>query len=860
MVMPLVSKLLEGFQRSGKSIHRSVVILSHDREVIDKSISSNKIQTIGDLFEQRKYSDLVNLYLPYSYRREIIDSEELYLLTRSMLILKQNTDALDMLKNNKEIMIHHRILMFEYIVLCSREGDFEAMFEGIELCETRFGDDSIHMKILQALLLSNSNIDAYILKMEGRYKIHAPYEILRAAYATRKTKLIQRYISKLLDDNRSKILQMRSYIFLQNHQSVILVLNSIKTSSLTPVQAKELVRISLQVQPDEPVKKLADIAGMSSQSLLLEIARNQLSSGIIENNFSKGFDGLKMLLPYSNPTRTQILRLIRTGNNYRGVFEKFMSIAGVNGYMLQMIAEFGVKYSFKEVSFTALRRLESLMLCDLDSEIYQHNYLEAVKNSGDIEFMNRAYEILEYIPNPSSIVFQYATYFSKLSSTLLPKSNKSSFIDEDCVEHLVFREIIRKFTSSVPLYKPRPSLAMVVNNSLKFGGAERQVVRCLANPNFSKDLVIWNVDVNSSENSFIDEVRELKVPIFDYSKSRNLSDNDIDPEIIDLLNLIPASPPMNPGFSQKLIHLIQLICSQKPTTLHLWQDTTNVLGAIAGLICGVPRIVMSARSLPPFRLQTSSFSNKGANYYYNNRFVRLGYKDVLADKRVFLCHNSQNGLEKYTEWLGGFEKQMMVLRNGFDLNEFTNSPANQITTGPLNIGVVFRFVEVKQPILWLNVAKSVLEQSAMKVKFTMVGDGPLLEESIQYCKQLGIDSNVIFMGYRDDVIDILDTFDAFLLTSLIEGLPNVLIEAQAMGIPVVSTDAGGAKETFVDGKSGFLVQDPSVENLSNAILRIINDPAFQKSSRMAAKKHVRESFSLDAMHNKLEEILFEGIQ
>lgn len=860
MVTSLASKVLKRFQRSGKQIHRSVVILGPDGEIVDNIIPSDKIQTIEDLFEQKKYSELVNLYLPYSYRKEIIDSDDLYLLARSMLIIKRNTEALDMLKINKELMINHRILMFEYIVLCSREGDFEAMFEGIDHCETRFGNDSIHMKILQALLLSNSEIEAYIVKMESRYKIHAPYEILRAAYATRKTKLIQRYISRLSSENRSKILQMKCHLFLQDYESVILVLKSIKISSLTPVQAKELVRISLQVQPGEPVEKLADIAGMSPQSLLLEIARNQLSSGIFENNFSKGVNGLEMLLPFSNPTRTQILRLIRTDVDYRAVFEKFMSIAGVNGFMLQMVGEFGVKYSFKDISLTALKRLESLMLCDLDGDKYQHNYLEAVKNSGDIEFMNRAYELIGDIQNPSTAVFQYATYFSKLSSILMPASKQSSFIDEDCVEHLIFREIIRKFTSAAPLYDPIPSLAMVVNNSLKFGGAERQVVRCLANPNFSKDLVIWNVGVNSSENSFINEVRELGIPIFDYSKSHNRLENDIDPGITELLDLIPTSPPMNPGFSQKLIHLIQLICSQKPTTLHLWQDSTNVLGAIAGLICGVPRIVMSARSLPPFNLQTSSFSNKGANYYYNNRFVRLGYKDVLMDKRVYLCHNSQNGLEKYIEWLGGFEEQMMVLRNGFDLNEFANSSENKSVTSPLNIGVVFRFVEVKRPFLWLDVAKSVLEESENKVAFTMVGDGPLLEESIQYSKKIGIDSDVTFMGYRDDVIEILDTFDAFLLTSLIEGLPNVLIEAQAMGIPVVSTDAGGARETFVNGQSGFLVEDSTVENLSNAVLRIIDDRSFQKSSSIVAKKHVRECFSLGAMHTKLEEILFGGIE
>jgi glycosyltransferase involved in cell wall biosynthesis len=79
-----------------------------------------------------------------------------------------------------------------------------------------------------------------------------------------------------------------------------------------------------------------------------------------------------------------------------------------------------------------------------------------------------------------------------------------------------------------------------------------------------------------------------------------------------------------------------------------------------------------------------------------------------------------------------------------------------------------------------------------------------------------------------------------------------------MGIPVVSTNAGGAVETFIDGESGFLVEDQTVTNLSDAVVSIINDNHFQKSAAKIARHHVEEHFSLATMHSQLEHILFEG--
>jgi len=841
-------------------LHRNVILLGENGGSISAIEPNSNYKSIEKFFELGQYQELLDLYLPYALREEILGSEDLFLLTRSMIILKRREEALGMLKINKPVIINNRVLMFEYILLCAQGGDYHSMREGIKDCEIRFGRDGIHSKVLQALIHSNSSLNQYLSKMKTRYKGNAAYEILRAAYPSRNKSLMLEYLPLIGNDPRQRILELRTHLFLENHTKIIELLSKINPNQCTKNQARDIIRISLQTNGSLPIHKWVGIAEMSQETIQLEFARSQLSAGISEGDFSIGLQGLKLLIRSENPTRTQILRLIRISEDYKTVFDSFMEIAGTNGFMLQLIVEFGIKYSFEEISRKALSRLETLMLCDLDNGDYQINYINGVINSGDVSFMERAYDQLEYIPNPDTCVFKYASYFSEISTMFDFGKMKGNHIDVNGIEHYVLRKIVQDFSSSTPKYTPIKSHVLVVNNSIKFGGAERQVVRCLANNNFSKDLVVWNAQVNNLENSFIKEVQDMEIGILDYSKNRGAENEIYTSEIQHLVEMIPSSPSMNPGIGQKLSNLIQIILDQKPTTLHLWQDTTNILGAIAGILCGVPKIVMSARSLPPYALSFNSFPHKGPNYYYNNRFVRLNYIDILQNERVYLSHNSQNGLEKYVEWLGGFKERMLLLHNGFDLSEFRQVSEKMKSSRVFRIGVVFRFVEVKQPLLWLDVAKEVASNIQTPVIFTMVGDGPLLEEAMDYAKKIGLDGKIEFLGYRNDVVEILSTFDLFLLTSLIEGLPNVLIEAQAMGIPVVSTNAGGANETFIHGKSGLLVRTFEISDIANAVLEIANDKKFLESVSIYADKHVNDNFSLQSMHRKLEDILFEGVQ
>jgi glycosyltransferase involved in cell wall biosynthesis len=100
----------------------------------------------------------------------------------------------------------------------------------------------------------------------------------------------------------------------------------------------------------------------------------------------------------------------------------------------------------------------------------------------------------------------------------------------------------------------------------------------------------------------------------------------------------------------------------------------------------------------------------------------------------------------------------------------------------------------------------------------------------------------------------------FLLTSIVEGLPNVLIEAQAFGVPVISTDAGGARDTFIDGETGVLVTEPTGDTLARAILNCLNNPEWMKIAKANSSEAARKRFSQEVMIKRLKEIYALSLQ
>lgn len=849
-------------QRPGLSLH-GVLIDLREPNAEPKVIDITSYPSLSSLFQQQDDERISEIYLSLALDGHIGDSEELYLLVRSLLRTRKQDETIEVMNSNIEAVHSNRKLMYEYIILMSKTGNYGAMSASMAFLKKEYGLNGVHSKVFQALLTSRapiSEIEEYIQRLFERFEHNAPYEILRASFNSKSWELGMKYLNQMPSTSRNNHLALRTLFRVGEKNRAEKLLRKMKPQKYNQTQLLDIIRIGLQIMSEEEVGPWLRHSNLEQGEIKLEIARSQYKNAITESDFENSFAAFKILYEVETFTSHQILVLIRTSKGDPKIpLQRLYEFGQAEPFLLSCVVELATKYRFKQLALKAFERLEAMSYCsDRHSSIFEH-YIRAAKSSADLNLMGQAYSTLSHQAYRGAQLSNYANYFDEIRHQLANDLHTYFDDEEELLEGQLLRQILLKYMPEAT-YNPVEKHAIIVNNSLKFGGAERQVVRCLSCDSFSKHLVVWNSTVNTPANSFIDEVRALGVEILDYSLQRERLRAVYTPDIEHLLSLIPQTSPLNPGITNKIRNLIHIIRQHRPYALHLWQDTTNVLGAIAGLIAGVPRIVMSARSLPPFANTNSTFPDKGPNYYLNNRYVRVLYKQLLSYDNVYLCHNSENGLAKYNEWLGGYEEKMLLLRNGFDFENTSINHHSSRIKKTRTLGTVFRFVEVKRPLLWLNVASKVNEMMEEPVRFQMVGDGPMLETAISHAKELGLEDLVEFSGYRDDVDDILPTFDAFLLTSAIEGLPNVLIEAQSKGVPVISTNAGGAKETFIEGTTGLLVDSSNPDDIAKAVCEVLQNQAFRESSTTSGVQFVHNRYSVETMHKQLHHILFEELK
>lgn len=292
-----------------------------------------------------------------------------------------------------------------------------------------------------------------------------------------------------------------------------------------------------------------------------------------------------------------------------------------------------------------------------------------------------------------------------------------------------------------------------------------------------------------------------------------------------------------PGFDVELIKQIRnQIRERNIDIVHCHQYTPWVYGLLASI--GLKTKVV--------------FTEHGRFHPDRYRYKAMLVNPLLAlktDKIIAISGATKTALSRY-EFIP--EKCIEVIYNGIkgfelDLSAVQTLRKNLgILESELVLGTVARLDPVKNQSLMLDAFAVVLEQLPNS-KLLMVGDGPdrnLLEKK---AKDLGIDENVIFTGFKPEPVNYLALMDLFLLSSHTEGTSMTLLEAMSLGIPTVATNVGGNPEIVIHGETGLLTEPDNIGSFAKAIRQLAGDRSLMERFSNESKRVFHKAFSQDRM-------------
>lgn len=384
--------------------------------------------------------------------------------------------------------------------------------------------------------------------------------------------------------------------------------------------------------------------------------------------------------------------------------------------------------------------------------------------------------------------------------------------------------------------------AALVVGSLGPGGAERQVVYTTLGLKRTSDLEVYVAcdNLGPPSDDFFRPVLE-GAGTYVFEVSRQSADWDT-PRILEVRQRLSRYGELGVDhIFHAVLHYALMLRSARPGLVHTWMDHCSTMAGLAAVLVGVPRIVLGGRSFSP------------ESFRFFQPFMRPAYRAILHSRPdALLLNNSRSGALDYARWLDLPSDRIRVIHNGFEFPDeipFDRGHALRrefgIGEGDAVVGSIIRFSDEKRPELLVATAEALLARRP-DVKFLFFGSGVLLDDMRRRVAEAGLGDSIKLPGLTRDAWGAIAAMDVFLLTSRIEGLPNVLVEAQALGLPIVCTGAGGMAETFIEGETGFSVEaEPAA--LADKLFAVLGDARSRQHIRARAPQHVRHNFSVDAM-------------
>jgi glycosyltransferase involved in cell wall biosynthesis len=196
-------------------------------------------------------------------------------------------------------------------------------------------------------------------------------------------------------------------------------------------------------------------------------------------------------------------------------------------------------------------------------------------------------------------------------------------------------------------------------------------------------------------------------------------------------------------------------------------------------------------------------------------------------------------------------KKLQVVNNGVDVDKFKRVSSSRLQKLRLAFGIshderlitiVARLHPLKNHKLLLQAMRELINYEP-KARLLIVGEGELRTELEYIARELGLDSKISFLGDRRDIPDILNLTEVFVLCSVKEGLPLVLLESMAAEVPIVVTSGANKSKIIEHGKTGLQVR-PTAKDLAKSIFLLLQDKQLSQCLAENAKKNIEQSFSV----------------
>ena len=390
-----------------------------------------------------------------------------------------------------------------------------------------------------------------------------------------------------------------------------------------------------------------------------------------------------------------------------------------------------------------------------------------------------------------------------------------------------------------------PGRIIVINTSLTHGGAERQVVNTLLglvrHGHTDVTLLCDFLHSRPEHDFYLWQLQNTPIEAAEIRTSLNIADHDRLATMAERIEQVLE--PLPPAVKDDILCYVCEFLLRRPEVVHLWQDATNIKGAVAALLVGIPTIIMSMRNMTPNR------------FAYYLPWMWSGYKALAQHPAAIMINNSRAGADDYTQWLGLPEDGIQVLYNGIEADNMKPVAESESTAYRKKLGIpadapvvggIFRFYPEKDPLLWVEVMGKVAK-ARPDVAFLLIGAGHMLDEMRSRAEALGVADRFFTPGTVKNAALPLSLFDVFLLTSRIEGTPNVVIEAQWLGVPVVATDAGGTADAVDNGTTGWIVKNRDADALAERVLFVLDHQDWDEAAISASREFAAKRFGLDRM-------------